>query len=187
MNLEFRELSPDLWPQMQALFGKTGACGGCWCMSWRLKKGEKWESVKGEPARQRMKDLVASGRAHGILAFADGEPVGWCSFDRRTDYDRLNRAPSLKCPDAEQVWSIPCFFIKRGYRNRGISGGLLDAALSALQRLGATVAEGYPQRPKQGRLADPFVWTGILSVFERAGFTPFGPKETGKIMVRKTL
>jgi len=46
-----RDLSPALWPALVELFGPRGACGGCWCMYWRLEKGERWDDLKGAPAR----------------------------------------------------------------------------------------------------------------------------------------
>src|SRR5574341_208588 len=116
MALEFLDLSPRLWPALERLFGKNGACGGCWCMWWRLEKGERWPEVKGAPARRRLRALVRAGRANGVLAFEGGEPVGWCAYQRRVDLPRLDRAPSLACRDAERVWSLPCFFVKAGWR-----------------------------------------------------------------------
>ena len=29
-NLEFYPLTPDRWPDLEALFGPRGAVGGCW-------------------------------------------------------------------------------------------------------------------------------------------------------------
>jgi hypothetical protein len=109
-----RELTPADWPALERLFGPNGACGGCWCMFWRMKKGERHESVKGALAKRRFKRLVTTGRAHGILAFAKGERVGWCAFERRGELPELDRAPSLRIDDAERVFSLPCFFVKPG-------------------------------------------------------------------------
>jgi hypothetical protein len=33
MNLVIRPLTPELWPALEDLFGKHGACNGCWCSS----------------------------------------------------------------------------------------------------------------------------------------------------------
>ena len=54
MHLEIRDLTPSLWPDFVKLFGKNGACGGCWCMWWRVEKGEKWSDLKGPKAKARM-------------------------------------------------------------------------------------------------------------------------------------
>lgn len=189
MEVEIKELGPELWSEFEKLFGANGACGGCWCMSWRIDRGEKWKDLKGEEARKRMKKLISSGKAHGLIAFADGEPVGWCSFDRRKDYLRLDRAPSLKCSDAEDVWSIPCFFIKRGYRGKSIGTKLLQQALRAIAVHGGKIVEGYPSMPfKNGeRTPDAFAWTGTIAMFEKIGFEKADDKESGKIRMRKFL
>ena len=94
-------------------------------MYWRLKKGERWEDLQGAPAKRRMKALVAAGKAQGAIAFAGEEPVGWIAYGPRQDFPRLERARTLACDDSEQVWSLPCFFIKAGWRDRGVATALL--------------------------------------------------------------
>lgn len=84
MKVVTKELTPSLWEDLETLFGGNGACGGCWCMSWRIEKGEHWNEIKGETAKKRQEALVKSGRAHGILAYVDEKIVGWCSFGKRT-------------------------------------------------------------------------------------------------------
>jgi hypothetical protein len=106
VKVHTKDLSPTLWRDLEALFGPRGACGGCWCMWWRLAKGERWNERKGAPAKARLRRLVTSGAAHGAVAYHDGAPVGWISYERRQDLPRLDRAPSLACDDAEHVWSI---------------------------------------------------------------------------------
>ncbi|HEU4383740.1 MAG TPA: GNAT family N-acetyltransferase [Anaeromyxobacteraceae bacterium] len=189
MNLEYRDLTPRLWPELSRLFGPRGACGGCWCMWWRIEKGERWPEVKGAPARRRLRALVRAGRAHGILAFAGGEPVGWCSYERRVDLPRLDRAPSLACDDAGEVWSLPCFFVKAGWRGKGVASGLLRAALRALRRRGARLAEGYPvkpPRPKE-RIPAAFAYTGTPELFRAAGFLRAARRPRGRQRVRLRL
>jgi hypothetical protein len=38
ISLVFHPLTPEAWSDFEELFGRRGACGGCWCMWWRLKK-----------------------------------------------------------------------------------------------------------------------------------------------------
>lgn len=189
MKIETKELRPELWPQLEKLFGTNGACGGCWCMSWRNEKGEDWEKIKGSTAKSRLKKLVTAGKAHGVLAFVDGEPVGWCSFDRRKDYAKLDRAPSFKCDDAEQVWSVPCFFVHKDYRGKSVATALLEHAVRAMKKLGAEIVEGYPVKPYNygKKIPHAFAWTGTLPLFEEAGFKAIGKKDGGKQRVRKEL
>lgn len=158
-------------------------------MSWRREKGEDWEETKGAEAKRRLRTLVTSSRAHGVLAYCDGEPAGWCSFDRRRDYSKLDRSPSLKCADADQVWSIPCFFIKKEFRGQGVGTGLLAHALKAMKKHGALIAEGYPVKSyKYGKaIPSAFAWTGTQSMFKKAGFQVVGNRDGGKQRVRKEL
>jgi len=187
MKTETRELKPELWPDLEKLFGKNGACGGCWCQWWRIEKGEKWDEVKGPRAKRRLKKQVTSGKAHGVLAYSGDEPVGWCSFDRRTDYPRLDRSPSFRCNDADQVWSIPCFFVKAGFRGKGVATVMLAAALKMLKKKKAKIAEGYPVKPAKNKKPIPnaFAWTGTRQLFKRAGFKIAGNRQGGKQRVRR--
>ena len=155
-------------------------------MHWRLEKGERWEDLKGAPAKRRFKRLVESGKARGALAFAGEEPVGWIAFGSRRDFPRLDRARTLACPDADAVWALPCFYIKPGWRDRGVAAALLAHAVGRLAKLGAEVAEGYPVNLKPGqRLPNAFVWTGTRALFARAGFELAGPGSTSKVRMRR--
>jgi GNAT superfamily N-acetyltransferase len=185
-RLVVRDLTSAMWPAMEQLFGPRGACGGCWCMYWRLEKGERWEDLKGDPARRRMKALVAAGRSLGAIAFAGKEPVGWVAFGPRPDFVRLDRARTLACDDADRVWSLPCFFVKAGWRDCGVAAALLAHALKSLRKRGAKIAEGYPVnlKPSQ-RLPNAFAWTGTRSLFEAAGFSPAGPEAQSRVRMRR--
>jgi GNAT superfamily N-acetyltransferase len=188
MTITCKRLTPALWPAVEELFGANGACGGCWCMYWRTAKGERWDDLKGERAKRRLKALVTSGKAQGILAFDGREPVGWASVGPRQDYAKLDRAPSFACDDAEGVWSVPCFFVRSGHRGAGVATALLAAAEALAKHHRARVLEGYPVRPKEGpRYPAAFAWTGTRSLFDRAGFSVVGNEDGGKQRVRKEL
>jgi GNAT superfamily N-acetyltransferase len=188
MELRTVDLSPSLWPQVEELFGKSGACGGCWCQAWRIEKGERWDDVKGAEAEERLRRGIESGTTFGVLAFDGETPIGWCTYGPRTSFPRLGRARSLRCEDAADVWSIPCFFVLRTHRRQGVAGVLLDRALRAMRERGATIAEGYPAAPnKDGSYIAAFSWTGTIPLFERAGFVLVGNAEDSKRRMRKTL
>ncbi len=154
-------------------------------MYWRQEKGEKWESTKGPVNRARFKKLVRTNKAHGALAYCGAMPIGWVSFDRRTDFSKLDRAPSLKCSDAETVWSIPCFYVKAGYRNKGVAKALLKFAVAYLKReKKVRVIEGYPVRNKVSKIPAAFAWTGTESLFKSAGFKPTDSESAGKRRMR---
>src|SRR5215470_5626040 len=110
VDLAFKPLSTETWSDFETLFGERGACGGCWCMFWRLKRSD-FERQKGAKNKAAVKKLVESGEALGILAYLDNQPVGWCAVAPREAYTALERSRLLKPIDAQPVWSISCFFI----------------------------------------------------------------------------
>ena len=155
-------------------------------MYWRLQKGERWDDLKGTPAKRRFRKLVESGEAQGAMAFAGEEPVGWIAYGPRASFPRLNRARTLACQDAAEVWALPCFFVKAGWRDRGVAKALLAHTLALLRRRGAKIAEGYPVNLKPGqRLPNAFTWTGTRSLFADAGFELAGPATTSKVRMRR--
>jgi GNAT superfamily N-acetyltransferase len=174
MKPETRALTAADWPLLEELFGERGACGGCWCMTWRVPHGGKhWEEVKGEKNRRAFKELVTSGKAQGVLAFVAGQAVGWCSVDRRSAFARLANMPSLATDWDERTWSITCFFIRSGWRGKGVGTALLRAAVALARERGARRLEGYPARPAKGsgaKMPAAFAWTGLPQMFERARF-----------------
>lgn len=179
-----RELAPDLWPALEKLFGKHGACAGCWCMWWRLPAGETLHDVAYAEAKRRQKKLVLSGESRGVLAFAGGEPVGWCAYARRTELPRLARSRLFACDDPEHVWSIPCFFIKAGWRGKGIARALLRHALRSIRAQGGRIAEAYPVRPPA---TNGTAFTGTVPFLESEGFVTLTSRPRGKQRARKAL
>jgi len=168
-SLEIHPLTSDRWTDFETLFGERGACGGCWCMLWRLKRSE-FERGKGQGNKESMRSLVASGEVPGLLAYAAGEPVGWCAVAPREDYPALERSRVLKPIDSQPVWSVSCLFVKKGHRKQGVSVRLLRAAVEYVRAQGGLIVEGYPVEPKAEKVPDVFAWTGLVSAFEQAGF-----------------
>jgi predicted GNAT family acetyltransferase len=147
MKIQVREMTPGLWGDLEELFGEKGACGGCWCMWWRIEPGEKWQGLKGASAKKRLRAMIDNGAVRGLIAYDQSEPIGWCTFGKRTDFSRLNRARTLQCPDADKVACVPCFYVKNRYRKQGVSRELLKAVVRLLAEEGETIVEGYPVKP----------------------------------------
>ena len=169
LKLEFHPLIPKRWPDFETLFGEKGACGGCWCMLWRLSRKE-FEAQKGEGNRRAMQRIVKSGEKPGLLAYSGKQPVAWCSVAPRIRFPALERSRVLKKIDDEPVWSISCFFIHKGFRKQGLSFRILEAVIAYVKNEGGRIVEGYPVEPKKGQTADAFAWTGLASFFKKAGF-----------------
>jgi len=151
-------------------------------MWWRLPRSQFMQQ-RGDKNRKALKNIVESGEVPGILAYAEGEPVGWCAVAPRESYPTLERSRTLKRVDDKPVWSVVCFFVAKPYRGKGITGRLLQSAIEHAKKNGGKTVEGYPIDPKTNRIADPFAYTGIVSAFRKAGFKEvFRRSETRPIM-----
>jgi GNAT superfamily N-acetyltransferase len=180
----FHPLTPDRWDDLVHLFGGRGACGGCWCMTWRLSRAE-FDANKGDKNKRAFKKLVQK-QPPGILAYDGKDPVGWCAIAPREDYVRLAQHRTLKPIDDKPVWSITCLFVVKQYRRQKLSTALIDAAARWAKSQGARMVEGYPTEPGQ-TLPDPFIYTGVVASFERAGFTEAKRTSATRAIMRKAL
>jgi hypothetical protein len=111
MKLKIRPLTPSLWPALEDLFGKGGACNGCWCMYWRI--GPEYHKRPREKNKSAFHRIVKQGPPPGLLAFDGERPVGWCQLTPRQDLSWLNRKPSFQPVDDVPVWALSCFYIWR--------------------------------------------------------------------------
>ena len=170
LDLAIHPASADRWADLEALFGERGACGGCWCMTWRLTRSE-FERQKGTQNRRALKELVDSGAEPGLLGYLSDQPVAWCAIAPRADYTVLERSRVLKRVDEQPVWSVSCLFVARPYRRRGLTVRMLTAAVRHAARHGATIVEGYPVEPHSANMPAVFAWTGLPSAFRQAGFS----------------
>lgn len=182
-RVEFHPLTRGRWADLERLFGERGACGGCWCMWWRLTRSE-FDRSKGAGNKRAFKRIVATGEVPGLLAYADGQPVGWCAVQPREAYPVLERSRTLGRIDDEPVWSVTCFFLARPYRRQGLTVELLRAAVRHARSRGARIVEGYPVEPRKGRIPDVFAFTGLVSAFRRAGFTEAARRSPARPIMR---
>jgi GNAT superfamily N-acetyltransferase len=173
---------PDLWPALEDLFGANGACNGCWCMYWRIGSGYRKRSRNQNKAAFR--DVVKRGPPPGLLAFDGDVAVGWCQLTPRDALPWLDRTWRLKRVDALPVWSISCFYVRKGYRRQGVTSVLIRAALKAAKRAKAPALEAYPL---DRDLTPSATSTGITSTFERAGFKTVARRVPPRPIMRHDL
>jgi GNAT superfamily N-acetyltransferase len=166
---EFYPADKGRWKDVEKLFGARGACGGCWCMTWRLHTKE-FNEKKGEGNKKLLKKIIYRGDEPGIIAYVGGVPAGWCAAAPREVYVKLEKSKVLRPLDDKRVWSVSCLFIGKEFRRQGLSTKLLKEAIKFCKERGAKVIEGYPVEPYGDNIPAAFAWTGIPSSFERAGF-----------------
>jgi GNAT superfamily N-acetyltransferase len=181
-SYKFYPVTKENWKDFENLFGDKGACAGCWCMYWRLKQSVL-DAQKGNGNKRAMKKIISSGNIPGILAYVEGEPIGWCSVAPREEFIRLDNSRILKPVDEKSVWSVVCFFIHKDYRKQGLSTALINAAKKFVKSSGGKILEGYPVEPKKDKMPDAFAWTGLSAAFQSAGFKEVARRsETRPIM-----
>jgi len=180
-EVEIHRLTKERWPDFERLFGPRGAYAGCWCM-WPRLRSRDFNGSDAAGRKEAMRGLAESGEAPGLLAYVDGQAIGWVALDRRERLEHFEYSRKLKSLDwPEGLWSIVCFVIEKEHRRRGLMSRLLTAALDYARERGARVVEAYPIDP-QDDLKSYHGFTGIASVFERAGFVRVGGTESDQVV-----
>lgn len=168
LDLSFHPLTPKLWRDFELLFGENGACGGCWCMYWKLR-GKSFSENTGDTARQMQKSIVDAKTIPGLLAYSEGYPIGWVAVEPRSAYPKLAYSRVLKPIDDQAVWSVTCLFVEKKQRRKGIAVELLKAAVEHVKNHGGHIVEGYPIDSDKEQPAS-FIFTGTASAYLKAGF-----------------
>jgi len=98
-------------------------------MYWRI--GAAYRRRPSEQNRTAFEAIVRRGPPPGLLAFQDDLAVGWCQLTPREELPWLDRARQFARVDSRPVWSLSCFYTRKGYRRRGVTAALIDAAIIA--------------------------------------------------------
>jgi GNAT superfamily N-acetyltransferase len=181
------------WDDLRAIFGTRGDPSRCWCQRFKMAPGESWANVG--PAQHAVRLRTQTRRGHpesettsGLVAYLDGEPVGWCAVEPRTAYPRMlrnNRVPwegrSEDKADGS-VWAVTCFVTRTGFRRQGIAYALARAAVDLARQRGARAVEGYPMITKDALLGELHV--GTRGMFAAAGFTEVSQPSVRRVVMR---
>lgn len=181
-GLAIAPLTPERWPDLEALFGARGACAGCWCMYWR-QRGKDWSAHTNEGNRTAFRAIVERGPPPGLLAYADDHAVAWCQVGPREAYARILAARVKQPLDARPTYVISCFFVAREWRGRGLMPRLIEAAVEFARAAGAARVEGFPLASDR-RTADTFAYVGTPGAFRQAGFRRVVRRIAGKSAAR---
>lgn len=181
-DLVVEPLTPDRWRDLESLFGEKGACSGCWCMYWRI--GPAYRKRPRVANKRDFRKVVTHGPPPGLLAYNGDVAVGWCQVTPREALPWLNRPGKLGPVDDAPVWALSCFYTRIGYRKRGVTRALLDAAIAAARAAGARALEAYPL---DADLSPSSSSTGYVSTFVRAGFVEVARRFAPRPIMRLEL
>jgi GNAT superfamily N-acetyltransferase len=176
------------WQDLEAIFESSGDSSRCWCQRFKMTRGESWASEGPDELASRLKDQTACGdkrarKTIGLVAYLDGEPVGWCAVDPRSDNPRLlSHVPGPwvgrnEDKHDETVWAVTCFVVRAGFRRRGISEALAKHAVDFARSRGARALEGYPNLVERG-------FQGSLGIFQAAGFEEVSRPSRQRVVMR---
>jgi GNAT superfamily N-acetyltransferase len=204
-----KEMSNRTWRDFDKLFSQASGWEHCQCIHFHrpcpLPK-DQWLRSRAERTvrnRREKRELVKRGRAHGILVYANGEPVGWCQYGPREELPRIDSSRNDHGLAPEQgsmnLWRITCFVVDRKHRRRGVAAAALRAALESIKKKGGGLIEAYPlidwdklrrseirrrgRAPSFGNVSTH----GTVSMFERQGFKAVAPFGILNVLMRRMV
>lgn len=165
-------MTPDRFEDFADVVNRSRRASHCWCLSHRLSTREIQELGAGSRERA-MRRLCEREHPPGVVAYRDGEPVGWCNIGPRSEITRLATSRLIRPVDDLPVWSIVCVVVRTGHRRQGVTTPLLEGAVGYAASRGAPAVEAYPVDPP-GRMDLTMAFVGTRAMFERVGFDVVG-------------
>lgn len=181
---------------LRAVFGSRGAAAECQCQRYKLKPREAFSKFPAEERAARLRAQTrcgdpASETTTGLVAYLDGEPVGWCAVEPRSAYEGLRRVYKVPWEGRDEdkadptVWAVTCVFTRAGHRHRGVGYALVRAAVDHARERGARALEGYPMLPEPGQ---EITWgelhMGTRRMFDAAGFREVSHPTLRRVVMR---
>lgn len=180
--LTIKALTPDLLPALEDLFADGAAAKCCWCMYWRI--GSAYGKRPADANREDFHRIVRKGPPPGLLAFEGDLAVGWCQVTPKAALPSLERRGFLKTAGDPTAWCLSCFYVRKGYRRRGVTAALIAEAIRFARASGAAALEAYPLDPNRTRTA---TYTGYLRTFEGLGFRVVSPTDASRPVMHYAL
>ncbi len=159
-TLYYAPVDKSNWIDLENFFESKGAPHSCWCMVWRNMKEGGDRSNKTDK-KDALKEYVAQDLPIGLLCYDGSEPIAWCSIAPRESYRELSGDNTIK-----GVWSLVCFYIKKEYRQKGITEELIAQAIEYAKNNGAKYLEAYPVDPD----SPSYRFMGFKPTFDKLGF-----------------
>lgn len=181
---------------LQTVFGARGSAAICQCQRFKLAPREAFKSYPIEERARRLGAQTNCGQARatttsGMVAYLDGEAVGWCAVEPRPAYEGLLRVYRVpwdgRAEDKadDSIWAVTCVFARAGFRRRGIGYALARASVDFAQQRGARALEAYPMLTRPG---EDITWgelhMGTRSMFAGAGFAEVSRPSLRRVVMR---
>jgi GNAT superfamily N-acetyltransferase len=181
---------------LQTVFGTRGAAASCQCQRYKLRPREAFKHFPAAERAARLRAQTRCGQADapstsGLVAYAAGQPVGWCAIEPRTAYEGLLR--NYRVPwegrdesrDDSTVWAVTCIFARAGFRGRGVARALVASAVEHARHHWARAVEGYPMVTEPGqRIAWDEIHVGTRDLFAAAGFAEVSRPSKRRVVMR---
>ena len=180
-ELVIEPLSMSRWLAFAELLDQGGPAGRCWCVA---PMGIDYRHRPVASNRADFRKAVKQGPPPGLLALRDQLAVGWCRVTPRDAVPGLDRPFRTRRVDDVPVWSISCFYIRKGHRREGIMTALITAAIEYARAAGAPALEAYPL---DGAVSPSATSTGYASTFARAGFSEIARRSPERPIMRLQL
>jgi GNAT superfamily N-acetyltransferase len=161
----------ERWSDIQELFTQTP----CWCQYWRVSASEYGRTSNGQMSKRfaarsnALRTQLEHSTPPGVIAYINGQIVGWCGFGLRHEMERLVRSRTIPAVDNLPVCAIVFFLVLPGYRRRVVERALLRGA-SECARSHEHLRSGIPIDPASRRINTASAYVGTLSMFEQEGF-----------------
>lgn len=177
MSIEVRPATE--FDDVAALVGpKKPTSNVCFCLSYRIGNKEN-NALRGAARAERVRELCHQDPPPGVIAYLEGEPVGWAAVHPRRDtsFARNRLIPHV---DELDVWSLWCFRVRPGYRKQGVTHALIEGAVAYARERGAPAIEGYPVDNGGDAVNLTMAYVGTRALFESAGFEKAA--DTGSVL-----
>jgi len=146
----------------------------------------EWKRIN----RRDKEKFVREGKAHAVLVYEGGKPVGWCQYGTKEELPRIDAGRfyrKVARAGNDGLWRITCFFVDKDYRRKGVARAGLSGALASIRKSGGGLVEAYPVTSKRMAAVDEWLWFGTPSMFEREGFKIVAKLGTSRVLVQRRV
>lgn len=189
-SIRVEELTEDRVTDLDRLFSADEDTDHCWCMWFLIPVKAFHEQGHDGNKSGFLSRMEADPHPMGLIAYDGDEPVGWCAAGPRDRYTRVLKVPTLRNRDKAEdstAWLVPCFFVAKTARGKGVSRVLLEGAVDLARQRGAPAIEGFPLAGSARRSGGSDMMVGVEPLFASCGFEVSDRPSDNRVVMRRTL